>query len=483
MFHIGASAGKPPLSVKILYGSGQGVDAATQVGLNTFLLYYLTAVCGFSGSAAGLVFFLSLTLDALLDPLIGRTSDRYRSRWGRRLPFMAAALVPMAGSAFAIFSIPEGLGEAGLFLYVLLFNVALRLALSIFALPYAALTAELSDDYGERSAISGFRALFIFLGTLACLIPGSAVILSGDKLQSPDAYRLFGAWLALLILLFGTACLAGIRRTVLALPTPPVEETSPRFVTELANLVRNAAFVRLFAAAVLVLVGQGITLALNIHAFRYFWHVSADQLQLPLMVLVVGQALGLPVAGLLLRVVEKRSGIVCAVIGTAGYTVAITLLALAGALPIGTNLSLALLVANAIILGAASTLFVICLFSMMADAVDEHDYLFGVRREALYAAALMLGIKAATGIGGFVAGVGLQFIGFSAQGPANAAGQPPFPGVEAINHLGLLWGALPSLLLFSSLPLLLRYPVTRTRHAFVIEELDKRASGAAAQGQ
>ncbi|RYE51519.1 MAG: hypothetical protein EOP21_01190 [Hyphomicrobiales bacterium] len=318
----------------------------------------------------------------------------------------------------------------------------------------------------------------MFLGTLACLLPGSMVILSGDKLQSPDAYRLFGIWLAFLILLFGASCLIGIWRAVLALPAPLYEEEPPPFSTEVANLTRNPSFIRVFLAAILILVGQGITLALNIHAFRYFWQIPADQTQLPLMALVLGQAIGLPIAAIMSRLAEKRSGMMFAVIVTAIYTLAITLVASAGLLPVGTRLSLGLVLMNAIVLGASSTLFVVSLFSMMADAVDEHDHLFGVKREALYAAALLLGAKAATGIGGFIAGVGLELIGFStATGEGGAiAGSGPLRSTEAIDNLGLLWGVVPPFLLFLSLPLLFGYALTKKRHAFIIEQLSARGA-------
>ena len=103
------------LATKLLYGSGQAVDAVVQAVINTFLLFYLTAVCGMSGAAAGSIFLVSLVVDGLLDPFIGRQSDNWRSAWGRRLPFMIVALLPMMIAAALVFNLPQGTSDA--FLY------------------------------------------------------------------------------------------------------------------------------------------------------------------------------------------------------------------------------------------------------------------------------------------------------------------------------------------------------------------------------
>src|SRR5215472_3083157 len=65
------------------YGAGAGVDTIVNFAVNTFLLFYLTLGCGLPGSLAGLVGLISLSLDALIDPLVGSISDNLHSRLGR----------------------------------------------------------------------------------------------------------------------------------------------------------------------------------------------------------------------------------------------------------------------------------------------------------------------------------------------------------------------------------------------------------------
>lgn len=459
------------VGLKLSYGSGQAVDAVLQGGVNVFLLFYLTAVCGMSGAAAGSVLFISLGVDAVLDPLIGQLSDNWRSRLGRRLPFMIAALLPMMAAAVALFSIPRSLSGMTLFAYALGLNVVLRVSISLFVLPHSALTAELTNDYSERSVISGFRAIFLVVGTAACVLPAFQIIFGGPGgLQSRAAYPWLGAWLAVLTLFFGLWCLLGAGRRILALPMPRSTSwsTQTNVLGEIGRLFRNRSFVPLFIVAVLVLVGQGASGALSVHAFRFFWQLAPEQLQLPVLSIPVGMIAGTAIAALLLKRFEKRDVLVSAILVVVVGPTLLPILLQVGVLLPGTALSLSLLIGNGFVFGACSALCVICFNSMIADAVDEHDHLFGVRCEALYASTLMLGSKAATGLGGLFAGLGLQLVGFSAAGP----GSKPSP--EAIAGLGVLWGPGGAVLMVVALPILRRYKVDRKRHAEVIASLAAR---------
>lgn len=467
-------AGGVPVRLKVLYGSGQAVNAMVDAAVNTFLLFYLTAVCGMSGTAAGAVFLVSLVADGLLDPFIGRLSDRWTSRWGRRLPFMAVAIPPMMLASVLLFSLPTGLGEPAMFAYVLLLNVVLRISLSVFALPHSALNAEITSDYAERTVLSTYRALFIVVGFAAVLVPAFSAIFTGTGgLQVRASYPSLGIWLAVLVAAFGAACVLGIARDLLRLPaTASAAGTEePGFLSEIVQLVRNPSFMKLFSAAVLVLAGQGMSNALALHVYRYFWRLPDAMIQLPLLVVPAGMLVGTVVAGLLLQRVEKRNGLMGAVVIVAGYPAIIVGLALAGIVSPGSTAATTLVVVNGAVFGGCGAVCFVCFYSMIADAVDEHDLRFGARREALYAAALMIGSKAATGVGAFVAGLGLELVGFSAAAKAGGAAQVPASTAAGI---GLLWGPGATLLILVALPVISRYRIDRARHADILERLALR---------
>lgn len=109
-----------------LYAFGDIADSVKNVALAQFLLYYLTVVCGLSGSLAGAALFIALVA-------------------------MALGL---------LFSLPTFDSQWALFVYVTCVLMTLRIAFSAFVLPYAAMTAELSSDYAERSVIMTYRNFF-----------------------------------------------------------------------------------------------------------------------------------------------------------------------------------------------------------------------------------------------------------------------------------------------------------------------------------
>ncbi len=464
------------LITKLSYGSGQAVDAIVQAAVNTFLLFYLTMICGMSGALAGSIFLVSLIVDALLDPAIGRLSDTSRSRWGRRLPFMAGALLPLIGSAFLIFNLPQNAAPKILYATALGLNIVLRVSLSVFALPHSALLAEFTDDYSERAVLGTYRALFIVIGTGAVLLPAFGYIFSAaNALQLRETYSAFGVMAAALIGVFGLSCLTGIFRPAIRLPLPAItaEQQDSGLIKDVLQLFQNPSFVPMFIGAVLVLVGQGTTMALNLHAYRYFWKLPAAYMQLPLLMLPVGMLVGTVVAALILKRVEKRDGVIGAVLMLGLYQIAATLLTWSEVVPLGSFSSIALVAGNGFLFGAGGAMCFVCFYSMIADAVDEHELLFGVRREALFAAALMIGAKAATGMGAFIAGLGLQLIGFPSQ-PEN--GQDSQIPQVVVGNLGLLWGIAPALIILLAIPLLRSYKINRVQHSVILQSLAKRGS-------
>lgn len=460
--------------LKLFYGSGQAINAIVDAAINTFLLFYLTAVCGMSGSAAGAIFLISLCVDGLLDPFIGRLSDQWRSQFGRRLPFMVVALPPMILASLLLFTLPRGLDESALFAYVLVLNLVLRISLSTFALPHSALNAELTEDYSERSVLSTYRALFIVVGFAAVLIPAFSAIFVGENgLQAREKYPSLGILIGSLLAIFGAVCVAGIAKHVRKLPRPTdaTGDHASSFFAEIVQLFRNPSFVYLFLGAVLVLVGQGVANTLGLHAYRYFWKLPSALIQLPILVLPIGMLIGTVVAGLLLKRIEKRTGVIGAVLVICCYPPLIVALVLAGLVIPGSIVSTILVVFNGAVFGACGAICFVCFYSMIADAVDEHDFHFGVRREALYAAALMIGSKAATGLGAFIAGLGLQLIGFSA---AEGGSGPVSVSASTAAGMGLLWGPGSAILALCALPIFMRYKLDRARHAEVLTNLAER---------
>lgn len=140
---------------KFFFGLGASADNAISWIFNVLGFLYYQQILGLPGSLAGIAVAIAIFVDAISDPVIGSISDRFKSKYGRRHPFIFAAPIPLAMCIFLIFNPPEAIvaSETILFVWFLTFTVILRTFQTIFAIPLLALGAELSDDYFERSKI------------------------------------------------------------------------------------------------------------------------------------------------------------------------------------------------------------------------------------------------------------------------------------------------------------------------------------------
>ena len=113
------------------FGIGQAAEGIKNAGFNTFLLFYYQQVLGVSGSLTGLALGIALFFDAVTDPVAGALSDRFKSRWGRRHPFLLVAAPPLAVSFYLLFNPPGGLSEIQAFLWLVVFAVLVRGSLTL----------------------------------------------------------------------------------------------------------------------------------------------------------------------------------------------------------------------------------------------------------------------------------------------------------------------------------------------------------------
>jgi hypothetical protein len=123
----------------------------------------------------GIVLAVPLFWDAMIDPIVGHISDNFRSRFGRRRPFIVAGAFLMGLSFAAIWMVPLGWTDAGKLIWFTVTSLLFYTAYSIFSVPYFGLTYELTADYDERTSVQGFVTLWNRLGEMSYmgLIPFS----------------------------------------------------------------------------------------------------------------------------------------------------------------------------------------------------------------------------------------------------------------------------------------------------------------------
>ena len=104
------------LQTRLSFGSAGLAEGLIDNGLSFFVLVYYSQVLGLSATLAGLALGVGLFVDAVSDPLVGWWSDRFRSRFGRRHPFLYFSIVPLGLSYYLLWVPPtDSLSQTGLF--------------------------------------------------------------------------------------------------------------------------------------------------------------------------------------------------------------------------------------------------------------------------------------------------------------------------------------------------------------------------------
>jgi Na+/melibiose symporter-like transporter len=471
-----------PLSArtKLAFGVGQVAEGVKNTAFSTFLLLYYNQVLGLSGSLAGLAIMIALCFDAVTDPLAGSLSDNCRSRWGRRHPFMYASAIPLAAAFYFLFAPPAGLDETGLFLWLTVFAVLTRGAMTLYHVPHLALGAELTDDYEGRTSVVSYRTVFGVLGNAATILLGFSLFfhdrggIQGTLVA--EAYPPFALAFAVLMAVTILVSAVGTHDRIPSLPVPsgPADPVSPgralvRVFTDLVVALRNRSFRWLFAGVIIVFVMVGVQSALGLYMGNYFWELSSSEIRWWVLATPVGFMVGAPFTRLINRRFDKKPSLV---IGTAWYAVfalSPPSLRLLGWFPEnGDEALVPLLVAANLIGGAGVIQAIVTAGSMMADISDAHELETGRRQEGIFFGALSFSGKGASGLGNLLGGIGLDLIAFPRE--AIPGGVDP----DVLVRLGALYG--PVVLGFAVVCVWCysHYDLTRARHAEILEILAER---------
>lgn len=99
-------------------------------------------------------------LDAFIDPVVGRFSDNFHSRFGRRRPLVALGALVQALAFGMIWMVPTTWSQAGLASWLIVTQIVFYLGYSFFSVPFLALQYEITPDYDERTRVSSFVGFF-----------------------------------------------------------------------------------------------------------------------------------------------------------------------------------------------------------------------------------------------------------------------------------------------------------------------------------
>ena len=288
MVHADAPERAVALRIKLAYGAGSIADGAKNAVFNSFLMLYYSAVLGLPAGWAGAAILIAMIVDAVTDPLMGSISDNFRSRWGRRHPFMYFAALPMGACFYFLMAPPAGLGNLGLFAWMTAFSVGIRLFLTFYMVPSSALGPEITTHYDERTSLVSYRWMLGWLGAISVSQMGWRVFLADDGAGitgrlDPASYPALGLYCAVLSALAILVSSAGTHSLI-----PSLRQAAhsgplfslPRFVSEVRRALGNRSYRMVLFAALFSASAIGVQEVFGTYINTYFWEFRSEQLAL-----------------------------------------------------------------------------------------------------------------------------------------------------------------------------------------------------------
>ena len=438
-----------PRRVHAGYAFGSLVTGAFGTVPGLLLLPYLTDTLGVAAGVAALLVLLPKAWDVLINPVAGRISDRTRSRWGPRRPYLLAGGLALAVLFAAIFAAPFPAGPAA-GAYVAVAFLAAATAFAFFQVPYVAMPAELTEDYQERTRLMTWRIAVLALAILVSGAMAPAVVEAGGN--GIPGHRWMGLFVAALIAIGALGVFLGTRGA----PSGAAREGEPSLRAQLEVATRNRPFRLLLACFVIQSAGIATILA----GVNYFADHILESPQLGptlLFACFVGPALlVMPLWSRVGARVGKLRGFVWASLTFAAGTLALTA---APALPaVATYLMVAAIGCGY----AGQQVFAL---AMLPDCIAYDTARTGRRQAGVFTGLWTAGETFGLALGPGIYGLVLHLFGYVSSSTGSAASQ------DDMARLGVLLGftVLPAVLVGCAVLLLRGYDLTAERLAAVVK--------------
>lgn len=457
---------------QFLYGVGAAAFGIKDNGFRFFLVFFYNQVIGLPILWVTTALAVALAIDSLVDPLIGQMSDHWKSRWGRRHPFMYAAVLPGCILFILLWMPPAGLSDIMKLAYMVVLAIASRTFITMFEIPSSTLVAELTTDYDQRTRIVGWRVLFAWWGGLSLYIFTLTVLMAHrpgfkDGRFDPSVYVPYGVIAAVLMGAVMLASAIGTHRFIPWLPKPPAEppKGAAPLLRDMFRSLASRHMAAILGVAIFAAAAEGVGFSIYSYVVAYFWGLGPQIQGFLGTDAYFGSAAALVLAPLLSKGRDKKTVAIWSLIATVALSAAPLILRLTDLFPSqGASLVWTLYGIGVVrsTLGITCTILIV---GMMADVVEDSEARTGKRAEGLIFAAIAFVQKCVTGLGGITTGFILTWAGLS---------QKSIPGQVSEDSLfRLAVGYLAALFLFygGAIVCLYFYRITRQSHADTLARL------------
>jgi len=436
---------------KLMYGAGDIGFSLTSTILGVYFLFFMIEVVGLRPAVAAIPIGIGKVWDFINDPIFGYISDRTRTRWGRRRPYLLFGALPLAFTFTMLWYRPGFESTAALVAYYSVAYIIFEASATLLYMPYFALTPELTSDYDERTSLTSYRMFFSILGSLlAFTLP---LIIIGDfKPENASKVLLMGA-------IFGL--MSALPMFVTFFGTEEREDYSdlekPTLLESIKSVWKNVPF----------RYGLGIFLAtwisvdiLQTSLLFYVKYVVQREPQNDIIMatIFVIAMFALPIWNWVSQHWGKRYAYMYGIAFWA--VVQLVLIFMTPATPL--SIILILCAMAGIGVSAAHVLP----WAILPDAIEWYEYQTGERHEGMFYSVTTLARKVTSAVSVTFIGPILELTGYQ----PNVAQQSE----RALQGIKLIIGPIPAVLLAIGIIIAYKYPLDRKEFSKIVEELKIR---------
>ncbi len=396
-----------------------------------WLLNYFTDTVGISAGLTGIIIMIGKVWDAVTDPLVGFLSDRTKSRWGRRRPYLLFGAVPLFGAMILMFTNPNIANARWEFVWGVGVFCLLSTVYTVVNIPYSSLTPELTKDFHEKTSLNGYRFGFAVLGTL--IGAGAALPIVAAFPTKDAGFSVMGGIFGAVMMITALITFFSVRE-----PAHDRQEVQTGFLESYKHVLGNKPFRRILFTYAMHIVGVTVVSGILVYFFKYIIG-NEEQTTIALLFLLVSAMIFIPVSVMVSkRVGKKRTYLV----GMAIVAVVAVVTAFTGDAG-GTSYTFALMVIGGV---GLSTTYAIP-WSMMPDTIEWEYARSGKRNEGAYYGmwtfVSKIGQALAIAVTGFVLDVS-RYVPDVVQEPSAISGIRiifgPVTAVAFVIGIIILWG-------------------------------------------
>lgn len=371
---------------KFFYGIGDMGNNVAYGAVGFYFVFFLTDVAGISPVWAGYIFMISRMWNAVCDFIMGVVSDNTKTRFGRRRPYLLFGAIPL-GIAFAILWVVPFDENLQLVIYYTFAGILFNTLYSLVSIPYNALLPELSQDYDERTSISGYKMALSFVGTLLSAVGATLIVdtIYPGKSMYAVSYPVMGRVLGLILIV---SILLAFARTKERVKAKDVEIQGNIF-KNLKSLIRLKEFKMVLGVFIFNMVAFDIIMALYIYFMRYALKISDDLSFVFMAVPLVAAIIVTPMWVSMSNKLGKQKTYIISAIYFIVPLIACMLLP-AGNIPFT--------IAITVLIGVGISASQVLVFSILPDVVEVDELKNGVRREGIIYGATMFIYKIGSAI-------------------------------------------------------------------------------------